>query len=57
MNENNNNSNKSSSWLDTFIDWIKSIDFNPSFRERCEAYNKSCGNSDDGYIGGNYGGF
>ena len=57
MNSSNNGSNKSSSLVDRFFNWLENIELSPSTIEWMDAYNKASDNIGNGYIGGNYGGF
>lgn len=57
MSTNSNGSSESSSLLDKFFGWLDSIELSPSTREWMEAYNEASDNINNGYIGGNFGGF
>ena len=57
MSSSNNGSNKSSSLVDRFFNWLENIELSPSTIEWMDAYNKASDNIGNGYIGGNYGGF
>jgi hypothetical protein len=57
MSSNNKESNKSSSWVDRFFNWLDNIELSPSTIEWMEEYNKASDNFGNGYIGGNFGGF
>lgn len=57
MSTNSNGSSESSSLLDKFFGWLDSIELSPSTREWMEAYNDASDNINNGYIGGNFGGF